>query len=123
MSSTRIRLAALGATLLGALAITPPAQATDTAAAQPQSSFAVPCERGWACLYPLPNFEGTPIKMYDCKMVTNPFRGTGSWVNNQPSKYHVKFYDHGGNLGWTSPGGYSEDRNAPLDWFGYISAC
>ncbi|MEU8434165.1 hypothetical protein AB0F18_14835 [Streptomyces sp. NPDC029216] len=191
MSSTRIRLAALGAAVLGTIALAGPAQATDTTAAQtraafstqaheaglndgqaaelqrrvdaevattggrqiaankialdrdaktvmlltlpgeararelsgPEASFADPCARGWACLYPYPDFEGNAIKMYDCGKVGNPWYGTGSWVNNQPSNYHMKFYDRSGRLGWTSPGGYSADANAPLDWVGYVSAC
>ncbi|MFI5981831.1 hypothetical protein ACIBEA_13240 [Streptomyces sp. NPDC051555] len=82
-----------------------------------------PCYRGWACLYQYENFEGALVRMYECGKVGNPWWGTGSWQNQQPSNYRMKFYDRSGRLGWTSPGGYSEDRHAPLDWVGYVSAC
>ncbi|MEV7547434.1 hypothetical protein [Streptomyces sp. NPDC089915] len=190
MSSTRIRLAALGATLLGALALAAPAQATDTTAAQSRAAFSAQaheaglndgqaaelqrqvdaqlaatggrqiaankialdkdakavlllplpgeqrardlsapgapydtCKRDKICLYPYTNFNGTALQVFDCGKVSNPFRGTGSWINNQPSGYRMSFYDHNGKFGWGSKYGYDERAEAPLDWFGYISAC
>ncbi|MET9697415.1 hypothetical protein ABZY31_10865 [Streptomyces sp. NPDC006529] len=86
-------------------------------------AFADPCARGWVCLYPGPEYTGTMWGLYDCGKVAIGYRGTGSWYNNQPSKYRVKFYGHDGKLGWTSPGGPVGDPYASWDWVGYVSPC
>ncbi|RGD57435.1 hypothetical protein DR950_06170 [Kitasatospora xanthocidica] len=82
-----------------------------------------PCDYNWACTFEQPWYAGRVIKLYECGKVSNPWRGTGSWYNNQSSNYHMKFYNHTGDLGWTSPGGPSSDPTAPWDWVGYVSPC
>ncbi|MFD9338315.1 peptidase inhibitor family I36 protein [Streptomyces sp. NPDC060028] len=98
-------------------------RARDLNAQGATGAFAEPCARGWVCLYPQPNYEGKMWGLYDCYKVATGYTGTGSWYNNQPSNYHVKFYGHDGNLGWTSPGGPVGDPNAPWDWVGYVKPC
>ncbi|MFH7598599.1 hypothetical protein WDV06_26420 [Streptomyces racemochromogenes] len=188
MSSTRIRLAALAAALLGALAVAGPAQATDTAAlsqtafsAQARSaglssaqanelqrtvdanlaatggrqvgankialgggsyrlltlpgeqrardldaprSLAGECPYGYGCLWSGTWFTGNVDYVYECgDRHMNNYTGTGSWKNNQPSKYRMKFYDRSGVLRWTSPGGPSSDPQADWNWVGAVAAC
>ncbi|MFJ6622038.1 hypothetical protein ACIQOW_31225 [Kitasatospora sp. NPDC091335] len=83
-----------------------------------------PCYRGYACFYQYENFEGPSFNLYDCGVRhAISWSGTGSWINNQPSKYRVKFYDVNGNLGWTSPGGPVSDAHAPWGWVYAVAAC
>lgn len=82
------------------------------------------CPYTYVCAYPNENFTGDELRLYTCNYLTYiPWNGTGSWINNQRSTLYAKFYDSNGNLGWTSPGGYSEDRHAPWGWVWWLSPC
>ncbi|RSS50559.1 hypothetical protein EF909_37850 [Streptomyces sp. WAC01280] len=82
------------------------------------------CAYTYVCAYSLPNFEGDEMILYTCGKLNRIYwTGTGSWINNQRSTLYAKFYGSNGALGWTSPGGYSEDRNAPWGWVWWLSPC
>ncbi|CAM5544787.1 hypothetical protein HS99_0009895 [Kitasatospora aureofaciens] len=99
-------------------------QPRDLAASGNAPLASLACPYTWVCAYSAPYYEGDVLMLYTCnKLNPVPWYGTGSWINNQRSDLHAKFYDHGGNLGWTSPGGYSSDPTAPWDWVGYLSPC
>ncbi|WP_426365310.1 peptidase inhibitor family I36 protein [Streptomyces sp. E-08] len=82
------------------------------------------CPYTYVCAYKYENFTGDQMNLFDCNTL-NPigWGGTGSWINNQRSTLYARFYDINANLGWTSPGGYSEDRHAPWGWVYYLSPC
>ncbi|MGW6690825.1 peptidase inhibitor family I36 protein [Streptomyces sp. NPDC054961] len=89
-----------------------------------EASLAGPCPYTYVCAFSGPDFTGVEIRLFSCNTMTEiPWSDTGSWINNQRSALHAKFYDVNRNLGWTSPGGYSEDRNAPWGWVWYLSPC
>lgn len=89
-----------------------------------RGASAVPCPYDYVCAYSLPDFTGDQVILYYCDtLVRITWNTTGSWINNQSAVDHAKFYDRNKNLGWTSPGGYSEDRNAPWAWVWWLSAC
>lgn len=82
------------------------------------------CPYTYVCAFALPDFEGARLSFYDCNTLNSiPWSGNGSWKNNQASHLRAKFYDINANLGWTSPGGYSQDNNAPWGWVYYLSPC
>lgn len=82
------------------------------------------CPYTYVCAYPGENFTGDELRLFTCNYLNYiPWTGTGSWINNQRSTLYAKFYDSNGNLGWTSPGGYSEDRHAPWGWVWWLSPC
>ncbi|WP_432006138.1 peptidase inhibitor family I36 protein [Streptomyces parvus] len=85
---------------------------------------AADCPYTYVCAYPYENFGGDQLRLYTCDYLTYiPWTGTGSWINNQRSTLYAKFYGSNGRLGWTSPGGYSEDRHAPWGWVWWLSPC
>ncbi|MFE4973552.1 peptidase inhibitor family I36 protein [Kitasatospora sp. NPDC056651] len=110
----------------GALLVPLPgeARARDLAAPGDVRGLAATCPYTYVCAYQLPNFTGATLTFFTCdKLNPIPWGGTGSWINNQRSGLHAKFYDVNGNLGWTSPGGYSEDPAAPWGWVYWLSPC
>ncbi|WP_461006355.1 peptidase inhibitor family I36 protein [Streptomyces capparidis] len=85
---------------------------------------ALSCPYTYVCAYSDPDFTGDALFLFTCDR-RNPiiWAGTGSWINNQRSTLYARFYDVNGNVGWTSPGGYSEDRAAPWGWVHWLSPC
>ncbi|MGC0334289.1 hypothetical protein RKD23_007279 [Streptomyces sp. SAI-170] len=82
------------------------------------------CAYTYVCAYSGPDFTGDEMILYTCGKLNRIYwTGTGSWINNQRSTLYARFYDQYGNLGWTSPGGYSEDRHAPWGWVWWLSPC
>lgn len=110
----------------GELLLTLPGErdARDLTAPDAGLGAAAGCPYTYVCAYPYENFAGDELRLYTCNYLNYiPWTGTGSWINNQRSTLYAKFYDTDGNLGWTSPGGYSEDRHAPWGWVGWLSPC
>ncbi|MFM9442366.1 hypothetical protein [Streptomyces acidiscabies] len=110
----------------GELLLTLPGErnARDLTAPDTGPGAAAGCPYTYVCAYPYENFGGDELRLYTCDYLTHiPWTGTGSWINNQRSTLYAKFYDVNGNLGWTSPGGYSEDRHAPWGWVWWLSPC
>ncbi|MFB7585944.1 hypothetical protein [Streptomyces sp. NPDC056169] len=82
------------------------------------------CPYTYVCAYKYENFTGDQMNLFDCDTLNRiVWTTTGSWINNQRSTLYAKFYDANVNLGWTSPGGYSEDRHAPWGWVWWLSPC
>lgn len=106
----------------GELLLTLPGErnARDLTASDAGFGAAASCPYTYVCAYPGENFTGDQLCLYTFNSYTFiSWTGTGSWINNQRSTLYVRFYDSNGNLGWTSPGGYSEDRHAPgAGWTG-----
>jgi len=110
----------------GELLLTLPGErnARDLTAPDAGLGVAAGCPYTYVCAYEYENFVGTEMRMFTCNHLNPiPWTGTGSWINNQRSTLYAKFYDLQGNLGWTSPGGYSEDPHAPWGWVGWLSPC
>ncbi|MFI6422937.1 peptidase inhibitor family I36 protein [Streptomyces sp. NPDC050842] len=110
----------------GELLLTLPGErnARDLTAPDAGVGAAASCPYTYVCAYPGENFTGDQLRLYTCNSYTFiSWTGTGSWINNQRSTLYVRFYDSNGNLGWTSPGGYSEDRHAPWGWVDWLSPC
>lgn len=85
---------------------------------------AIACPYTYVCAYSGTDFTGDVFMLYTCDRLTPiSWTGTGSWINNQNSTLHARFYNSAGNVGWTSPGGYSEDRAAPWGWVYWLSPC
>ncbi|MFE7531798.1 peptidase inhibitor family I36 protein [Kitasatospora sp. NPDC057542] len=88
------------------------------------NSLSSGCPYTYVCAYSGTNFTGEELRLFTCNYPVRIYwSGTGSWINNQRSTLYAKFYDVNGNLGWTSPGGYSEDRAAPWGWVYWLSPC
>ncbi|MFE5944573.1 hypothetical protein [Streptomyces sp. NPDC056480] len=110
----------------GELVLTLPGErnARDLTAPDAGIGAAAGCPYTYVCAYPYEDFAGDELRLYTCNYRNYiPWNGTGSWINNQRSTLYAKFYDSNGNLGWTSPGGYSEDRHAPWGWVWWLSPC
>ncbi|MET9556093.1 peptidase inhibitor family I36 protein [Streptomyces sp. NPDC006645] len=110
----------------GELLLTLPGErnARDLTAPDAGRGAAAGCPYTYVCAYSGENFTGDELRLYTCNyLIYIPWSGTGSWINNQRSTLYAKFYDSNGNLGWTSPGGYSEDRHAPWGWVWWLSPC
>lgn len=85
---------------------------------------AASCPYTYVCAYSGPNFTGDELRLFTCNYPVRIYwSGVGSWINNQRAALRARFYDVNGNVGWTSPGGYSEDRNAPWGWVYWLSPC
>ena len=85
---------------------------------------AASCPYTYVCAYSGPDFTGTELRLFTCDYPVRIYwSGTGSWINNQRAALTAKFYDANGYLGWTSPGGYSEDRYADWTWVYWLSPC
>ncbi|MFJ3791442.1 peptidase inhibitor family I36 protein [Kitasatospora sp. NPDC090091] len=99
-------------------------KARSVTAAGDATSLAASCPYTYVCAYSGRNYTGDVLTLFTCNFpVSIPWYGTGSWINNQRAALHAKFYDRNGNLGWTSPGGYSSDPAAPWGWVGWLSPC
>jgi hypothetical protein len=72
------------------------------------------CYLHYFCAYSQPNFNGTAINMYTCALYSIPFKGNGSWVNNQTKGTRATMYDPTGKLIYTTPGAYSQATSG--DW-------
>ncbi|MFH8468356.1 peptidase inhibitor family I36 protein [Streptomyces sp. NPDC017991] len=108
----------------GELLLTLPGErnARDLTAPDAGLSEAGGCPYTYVCAYSGENFTGDELRLFTCNALNYiPWAETGSWINNQRSTLYAKFYDSNGNLGWTSPGGYSEDRHAPWGWVWWLS--
>ncbi|MFE7593745.1 peptidase inhibitor family I36 protein [Kitasatospora sp. NPDC057512] len=99
-------------------------RARDLAAEGDSPALSAGCPYTYVCAYSGTNFTGEELRLFTCNYPV-PIRwgGTGSWINNQRSTLYARFYDVNGNVGWTSPGGYSEDRAAPWGWVYWLSPC
>ncbi|GHC40090.1 peptidase inhibitor family I36 protein [Streptomyces cinnamoneus] len=83
-----------------------------------------PCPYTYVCAYSGQNFTGDELRLFTCNYPVRIYwNGTGSWINNQRSTLYARFYDSSYRVGWTSPGGYSEDRAAPWGWVWWLSPC
>lgn len=110
-----------GGTLLLALPGETRARDLDT---RGESLTAATCPYTYVCAYSGENFTGDELRLFTCDYPVRIYwTGTGSWINNQRSTLYAKFYDINYNIGWTSPGGYSEDRHAPWGWVWWLSPC
>ncbi|MFJ9444489.1 peptidase inhibitor family I36 protein [Kitasatospora sp. NPDC101235] len=99
-------------------------RARDLAAKGDANTLSATCPYTYVCAYSGTNFTGDSLRLFTCNYPVRIYwSGTGSWINNQRSTLYAKFYDVNGNLGWTSPGGYSEDRAAPWGWVYWLSPC
>ncbi|PKV89953.1 peptidase inhibitor family I36 protein [Streptomyces sp. TLI_146] len=99
-------------------------RARDLAVQNAPSGAAVNCAYTYVCAYSGEDFTGDEMILFTCNHLNRIYwSGTGSWINNQRSTLYARFYDSNGNLGWTSPGGYSEDRHAPWGWVWWLSPC
>nr|BEK63737.1 hypothetical protein KPHV_09640 [Kitasatospora purpeofusca] len=110
----------------GELLLTLPGEerARDLGAAGSSPALAAGCPYTYVCAYSGENFTGDELRLFTCDYpVGIKWVGTGSWINNQRSTLYARFYDRNGNVGWTSPGGYSEDRHAPWGWVYWLSPC
>ncbi|MDT9687197.1 peptidase inhibitor family I36 protein [Streptomyces sp. P9(2023)] len=110
----------------GTLLLTLPGekQARELGAENASRAAAAGCPYTYVCAYKGENFTGDELRLYTCNYAVPIYwSGTGSWINNQRSTLYAKFYDVNGYLGWTSPGGYSEDRHAPWGWVYWLSPC
>ncbi|MEX0173401.1 peptidase inhibitor family I36 protein [Streptomyces sp. LMG1-1-1.1] len=110
----------------GFLLLTLPGEqrARDLDAKDAAAAAALSCPYTYVCAYKYEDFTGDAMFLFDCGVMNHIiWNTTGSWINNQRSTLYAKFYDSAGNLGWTSPGGYSEDRHAPWGWVWYLSPC
>ncbi|GAA1391396.1 hypothetical protein GCM10009639_21200 [Kitasatospora putterlickiae] len=88
------------------------------------SLVGIPCPYTWVCAYSDPNYQGDALMLFTCGRLTPvSWGGTGSWINNQRAELRVKFYNSDKNVGWTSPGGYSSDPNAPWGWVYWLNPC
>ncbi len=93
-------------------------------AAHSSALLAASCPYTYVCAYSAPNFQGDSIQLFTCNTLTSiPWVDNGSWINNQRSTLYARFYRSDYTVGWTSPGGYSSDPNAPWSWVYYLSPC
>ncbi|WP_051756009.1 peptidase inhibitor family I36 protein [Kitasatospora purpeofusca] len=109
----------------GELLLTLPGEerARDLAAAG-NPGLSAGCPYTYVCAYSGEDFTGDELRLFTCNYPVNiTWAGTGSWINNQRSTLYARFYDRNHNVGWTSPGGYSEDRHAPWGWVYWLSPC
>ncbi|ARE78354.1 MULTISPECIES: peptidase inhibitor family I36 protein [unclassified Streptomyces] len=98
--------------------------ARDLAAPVATRGAAAACPYTYVCAYSQENFTGDFKALFTCNTLNPiPWTGTGSWKNNQRAELRARFYDSAGNVGWTSPGGYSEDAHAPWGWVYWLSPC
>ncbi|HZD16117.1 MAG TPA: hypothetical protein VE196_13535 [Pseudonocardiaceae bacterium] len=72
------------------------------------------CNLYYFCAYSQPDFNGIAINMYACSLYSIPFKGTGSWANNQTKGTQARMYDTTGKLIYTTPGAYSGATSG--DW-------
>ncbi|WP_328958694.1 peptidase inhibitor family I36 protein [Kitasatospora purpeofusca] len=110
----------------GELLLTLPGEerARDLGAAGNSPALSAGCPYTYVCAYSGENFTGEELRLFTCNYpVSIGWSGTGSWINNQRSTLYARFYDRDHNVGWTSPGGYSEDRHAPWGWVYWLSPC
>ncbi|MFG2329605.1 peptidase inhibitor family I36 protein [Streptomyces sp. NPDC048604] len=122
LGANKIALPKGGGVLL--LALPGEQRARDLDATNTGLGAAAGCPYTYVCAYSGENFTGDELRLYTCNYPVRIYwSGTGSWINNQRSTLYAKFYDYYGNLGWTSPGGYSEDRHAPWGWVYWLSPC
>ncbi|MFI5806672.1 hypothetical protein [Streptomyces sp. NPDC051561] len=89
-----------------------------------QRAAAASCTYTNVCAYSKTYFGGDKKTLYTCNQLNSiPWVGDGSWINNQNSSLRARFYDINQNVGWISPGGYSEDLVAPWGWVHWLSPC
>ncbi|MFB7124198.1 peptidase inhibitor family I36 protein [Kitasatospora sp. NPDC056273] len=99
-------------------------RARDLAAKGDSPALSSGCPYTYVCAYSGTNFTGEELRLFTCNYPVRIYwTGTGSWINNQRSTLYARFYGADGNVGWTSPGGYSEDRAAPWGWVYWLSPC
>lgn len=88
------------------------------------ATAAASCPYTYVCAYSGEWYTGDVKNLFTCNTLNYiPWTGTGSWINNQRSDLYARFYDQNKNVGWTSPGGYSTDPDAPWGWVYYLSPC
>ncbi|WP_406096167.1 peptidase inhibitor family I36 protein [Kitasatospora purpeofusca] len=110
----------------GELLLTLPGEerARELGAAGGSPALAAGCPYTYVCAYSGENFTGDELRLFTCNYPVRIYwTGTGSWINNQRSTLYARFYNSDYNVGWTSPGGYSEDRHAPWGWVWWLSPC
>ncbi|WP_051385988.1 hypothetical protein [Actinokineospora inagensis] len=75
------------------------------------------------CAWQYPNYTGTVIDMFACHDYAIPWADPGSWINNQRTGTVARFLDSNHNTGWSDPGAFSQDPNAPWWWVFWIRDC
>ncbi|MFZ3492418.1 hypothetical protein ACODT5_04110 [Streptomyces sp. 5.8] len=77
------------------------------------------------CAYRGENFSGEVKRQKVCSETINvsTWTGNGSWSNNQSSGTRAKMYGSAGDLRYTTPGAYSEDRSGSWNTIFKIDAC
>ncbi|MFE4634110.1 hypothetical protein ACFRJ1_12105 [Streptomyces sp. NPDC056773] len=82
------------------------------------------CAYTYVCAFESTWFQGDKKTLFTCNTLNYiPWSGTGSWINNQRAALRAKFYRSDQTIGWISPGGYSEDGQAPWGWVYWLSPC
>ncbi|MGE7387310.1 peptidase inhibitor family I36 protein [Streptomyces sp. NPDC004126] len=122
VAANKITLAGGGEILL---ALPGEKYARELGTSQPTAATAAAnCAYTYVCAYSGTWFSGDKKSFYTCNTLNSiPWSGTGSWINNQRPELRARFYDVNKNVGWISPGGYSEDGEAPWGWVYYLSPC
>lgn len=99
----------------------------DGTAPRTASTLAAPASCGsyTFCAYTGANFTGTVKRQRLCSETIDvrTWTGTGSWSNNQSSGTRAKMYGSAGELRYTTPGAYSEDRSGSWNTIHKIDAC
>lgn len=72
------------------------------------------CNLYYFCAYSQTNFNGIAVNLYKCDLYSIPFKGTGSWANNQTKGTRATMYDTAGKLIYTTPPAYSGSTSG--DW-------
>lgn len=77
------------------------------------------------CAYRGANFTGEVKRQKLCSETidVSSWTGTGSWSNNQSSGTRARMYGGSGELRYTTPGAYSEDRSGSWNTIFKIDAC
>ncbi|BAU81211.1 hypothetical protein SLA_0256 [Streptomyces laurentii] len=77
------------------------------------------------CAYSGEGFTGVVKRQMRCSdtPLSIGWSGNGSWSNNQSSGTRARMYGSGGNLIYTTPGAYSEDRSGSWTPVFKVDAC
>ncbi|MDG4857669.1 peptidase inhibitor family I36 protein [Streptomyces sp. T-3] len=76
------------------------------------------------CAYSGTNFTGTVKRQKLCNEPMDiTWSGNGSWSNNQSSGTRARMYGSSGQLIYTTPGAYSEDRSGSWTPVHKVDAC
>jgi hypothetical protein len=83
---------------------------------------AVACTFEHMCAFRYENYQGDLIDMWHCNWYRIPWKGNGSWINNQFNGTVAIFRDDDGIARWQSPA-YDSDLSADWNWVHWVQNC